>query len=38
MPADFKREGVPEERILAAYKAFRREIYAGGGGKKKKRK
>jgi len=37
MPADFKREGVPEERILAAYEAFRREIDAGGGGKKKKR-
>jgi len=36
MPADFKREGVPEERILAAYEAFRRELDAVGGKKKKR--
>jgi transcriptional regulator with XRE-family HTH domain len=36
MPADFKREGIPEERILAAYQAFRRELDAVGGKKKKR--
>jgi transcriptional regulator with XRE-family HTH domain len=36
MPADFKRDDVPEERILAAYQAFRRELDAGGGKKKKR--
>jgi transcriptional regulator with XRE-family HTH domain len=36
MPADFKREGIPEERILAAYDAFRRELDAVGGKKKKR--
>src|ERR1700674_2375889 len=35
MPADFKRDDVPEERILAAYQAFRRELDAGGGEKNK---
>jgi transcriptional regulator with XRE-family HTH domain len=36
MPADFKREGIPEERILAAYEAFRRELDAAEGKKKKR--
>ena len=36
MPADFKREGIPEERILAAYQAFQRELDAVGGKKKKR--
>jgi transcriptional regulator with XRE-family HTH domain len=37
MPADLKRDDVPEEGILAAYRAFRREIDAAVG-KKKRRK
>ena len=36
MPADLKRDDAPEERILAAYQAFRREIRARGGKKKKR--
>jgi transcriptional regulator with XRE-family HTH domain len=36
MPADLKRNDVPEERILAAFRAFRREIDAVGGKKKKR--
>jgi len=34
MPPDFKRPNMPEERILAAYEAFRREL---GNPTKKKR-
>jgi hypothetical protein len=34
MPPDFKRPNVPEERILAAYETFRREL---GTPAKKKR-
>jgi transcriptional regulator with XRE-family HTH domain len=36
MPADLKKFDVPEKQILAAFEAFRREVFAAG--KKKKRK
>jgi transcriptional regulator with XRE-family HTH domain len=38
MPSDLKRDDVSEERIMAAYHAFRREINLEGEKKKKKRK
>ena len=34
LPPDIKREAASEERVQAAYKAFRREL-KGGGGKKR---
>jgi transcriptional regulator with XRE-family HTH domain len=36
MPADLKQDEASEERILAAYQAFRREIRAPGKKKKKR--
>src|SRR5277367_1903050 len=36
MPADLKQDDASEERILAAYQAFRREIRASGRKKKKR--
>jgi transcriptional regulator with XRE-family HTH domain len=36
LPADLKKFDVPEAQILAAFEAFRRELFAGG--KKKKRR
>jgi transcriptional regulator with XRE-family HTH domain len=38
MPSDLKRDDVSEERVMAAYQAFRREINLEGEKKKKKRK
>ncbi len=29
MPSDLKRFDVPEKQILAAFEAFRREVFAG---------
>jgi HTH-type transcriptional regulator, competence development regulator len=37
MPSDLKRENVSEERIMAAYQAFRREINLEGKKKRKKK-
>jgi transcriptional regulator with XRE-family HTH domain len=36
MPADLKQDEAPEERIVAAFQAFRREIRASSGKKKKR--